>query len=61
MTASSRVLPWLIYPVVVTLAFGLFALLQMTGAPLVVSTYVPVLATAAIVTLLEWVSALPTM
>src|SRR5262245_23137329 len=49
----SRVLPWLIYPAVMTLAFGLFALLQWSGAPLIISTYVPVLATAALVTMLE--------
>src|SRR5262249_1911219 len=50
---SSRVLPWLIYPAVITVAFALFALLQWSGAPLILSTYVPVLATAAFVTLLE--------
>jgi ornithine lipid hydroxylase len=54
-SASIRVLPWLIYPAVMTLAFGLFALLQIIGAPLVVSTYVPVLTTVLMVTLLEWV------
>jgi sterol desaturase/sphingolipid hydroxylase (fatty acid hydroxylase superfamily) len=48
-----RLLPWLIYPVVMTFAFGLYALLQWSGASLIVSTYVPVLATAALVTLLE--------
>ena len=32
MTASNRVLPWLIYPGVMTLAFVLFALLQRRGA-----------------------------
>jgi sterol desaturase/sphingolipid hydroxylase (fatty acid hydroxylase superfamily) len=42
-----------IYPAVMTLAFGLFALLQVGGASLVVSTYVPVLVTAALVTWLE--------
>jgi len=54
---SSRVLPWLIYPAVMTLAFALFALLQWGGASLVISTYVPVLATAGLVTVLE--AALP--
>ena len=50
---SSRVFPWLIYPTVMTLAFALFSLLQWSGASLIVSTYVPVLATAALVTALE--------
>jgi sterol desaturase/sphingolipid hydroxylase (fatty acid hydroxylase superfamily) len=48
-----RLLAALVYPVVMTLAFALFALLQRVGASLVVSTYVPVLATATVVTLLE--------
>ena len=50
---SSRVLAWLIYPVVMTLAFALFALLQWGGVSLIISTYVPVLVTAALVTALE--------
>jgi sterol desaturase/sphingolipid hydroxylase (fatty acid hydroxylase superfamily) len=50
---SSRVFPWLIYPTVMTLAFALFSLLQWSRASLIVSTYVPVLATAALVTALE--------
>ena len=50
---SSRVLPWLIYPAVMTLAFALFAVLQWAGVALIISTYVPVLATAALVTALE--------
>jgi ornithine lipid hydroxylase len=49
----SRLVPWLHYPVVVTTTFGLFAWLQARGATLVVSTYVPVLLAAALVTLLE--------
>jgi sterol desaturase/sphingolipid hydroxylase (fatty acid hydroxylase superfamily) len=52
-SGSDRVLPCLIYPTVMTLAFGLFALLQWIGASLIISTYVPVLATAAAVTALE--------
>src|SRR5436190_16932235 len=55
--SSHRVLPWLIYPTMMTLAFAMFALLQRIGTSLIVSTYVPVLATAAFVTALE--SALP--
>lgn len=54
---SNRVLSWLIYPTVMTLAFALFALLQWAGASLIISTYVPVVATAALVAVLE--SALP--
>src|SRR5262249_6264366 len=50
----SRVLPWLIYPAAMAFAFGIFASLQQAGAPLIVSTYVPVLATAGVVTLLEF-------
>jgi len=53
-TRPSRLLAALAYPTVITLAFSLFALLQRMGAPLVVSTYVPVLLTAAAVTALEW-------
>src|SRR5207248_10172800 len=33
-TISSRVLAWIVYPAVMTLAFALFALLQWSGAPL---------------------------
>lgn len=54
---SGRVLPWLIYPAVMALAYSMFALLQRAGASLIFSTYVPVLATAGLVALLE--SALP--
>ena len=49
----ARLLPWLHYPVVVTLTFSLFAALQSLGAGLVVSTYLPVVVAAALVTLLE--------
>ena len=55
MSSGSRgVLSWLIYPAAMALAFVLFALLQWSGASLIVSTYVPVLATAALVTWLEF-------
>ena len=48
MTAGmEKAAPWLIYPLVMILAFALFALLQRQGASLIVSTYVPVLVTAA--------------
>ena len=54
MTAGmEKVAPWLIYPGVMILAFVQFALLQRQGASLIVSTYVPVLVTAALVTWLE--------
>ena len=48
-----RLLPWLLYPVVVAGAFGLAALLQVRGTSLIVSTYVPILLTAGVVALLE--------
>ena len=41
------------YPVVIAAAFGLFAALQMSGAPLVFSTYLPILLTAGVVTWME--------
>src|SRR5512134_15182 len=40
------VLPSWHYPAVIAGAFGLFAALQAGGAPLVASTYIPILATA---------------
>jgi sterol desaturase/sphingolipid hydroxylase (fatty acid hydroxylase superfamily) len=48
-----RTLPWLIYPSVMTFVFASFALLQRAGSSLIVSTYVPVLLTAALMTALE--------
>ena len=48
-----RWLPYLHYPAVVTATFVLFVCLQSWGASLVVSTYVPILLAAAMVTLLE--------
>jgi len=54
MTAGmEKAAPWLIYPGVMILAFVQFAWLQRQGASLIVSTYVPVLVTAALVTWLE--------
>lgn len=44
---------WLIYPAVMTAAYATFALLRAAGASLVVSTYVPILTTAALVTAAE--------
>ena len=53
--ATSGWLPWIPYPTVMLLGFVLFAVLLESGVPLIVSTYVPVLVTAALVTWLEWV------
>lgn len=50
----NRLLPWLHYPVVMTAAFTVFALMQSRGASLLLSTYLPILLTAALVTLLEF-------
>ena len=57
MTMSDRLnttLSWLHYPVVVIGTFALFAWLQSRGASLLVSTYVPVILAAAVVTVLEF-------
>ncbi|MGE0363637.1 MAG: sterol desaturase family protein [Vicinamibacterales bacterium] len=51
--APSHWSAWVIYPAAMTTAYSLFALLQAAGTPLVVSTYVPILLTAAAVTGLE--------
>ena len=54
MTAPrARLSSYLIYPVVMAGACGLFALLRASGASLVVSTYAPVLLSASLVTALE--------
>ena len=49
----TRLLPWVIYPVVIATAFILFAVLRSFGAPLTISTYLPALITAGLVALLE--------
>ena len=60
MTASvlpplvARALAWVVYPAVMTLAFLLFALFQAAGWSLIVSTYLPVVIIAGVVTFLEW-------
>jgi sterol desaturase/sphingolipid hydroxylase (fatty acid hydroxylase superfamily) len=51
--ARSGLLPSWHYPAVVAGAFGLFALLQAIGAPLVASTYLPIVIAAGAVTWLE--------
>ena len=51
--SAASILPSWHYPAVIVLAFPLFALLQYQGVSLVLSTYAPVLLTAALVTLLE--------
>jgi sterol desaturase/sphingolipid hydroxylase (fatty acid hydroxylase superfamily) len=48
-----RVAPWAIYPGVMAAAYASFAMLQAAGVPLVPSTYLPILLTAAAVTALE--------
>lgn len=53
MRTHSSLLPSWHYPTVIAGAFGLFAALQVSGAPLVVSTYLPILVTAGVVTWLE--------
>ncbi len=54
MTAlHARTASYAIYPVVMGSAYGLFALLWSASAPLVVSTYVPIVLAAAAVTILE--------
>ena len=50
---TGTVLPSWHYPAVVTAAFALFAFLQYEGVSLVISTYIPVVLTAALVTVLE--------
>jgi sterol desaturase/sphingolipid hydroxylase (fatty acid hydroxylase superfamily) len=52
-TWVARLLPWLHYPVVISLTFSLFVLFRSFGAGLVVSTYLPVVIAACLVTLLE--------
>ena len=49
----SRTVPWLHYPAVITATFLLFSWLHLSGATLLVSTYIPVLFAAALVTWLE--------
>jgi len=50
---ADRLLPSWHYPAVMITAFALFSLLQLQGVSLVLSTYIPVLLTAALVTWLE--------
>ena len=47
------ILSWLHYPLVMTLGYILFAVMQAHGVSLILSTYVPILITATIVMLLE--------
>jgi len=53
MASVHKLLPSWHYPAAIAGAFGLFAALQGAGAPLVVSTYVPILVTAAVITWME--------
>jgi sterol desaturase/sphingolipid hydroxylase (fatty acid hydroxylase superfamily) len=50
---ANSVLPSWHYPAVIAAAFALFALLQFEGVSLILSMYIPVLLTAALVTWLE--------
>jgi sterol desaturase/sphingolipid hydroxylase (fatty acid hydroxylase superfamily) len=50
---AASLAPWLHYPLVIAGAFGMFAAMQAAGLSLVLSTYVPIVATALVVTLLE--------
>jgi sterol desaturase/sphingolipid hydroxylase (fatty acid hydroxylase superfamily) len=50
---ADSLLPSWHYPAVMITAFALFSLLQLQGVSLVLSTYIPVLLTAALVTWLE--------
>jgi sterol desaturase/sphingolipid hydroxylase (fatty acid hydroxylase superfamily) len=49
----AKLLPSLHYPATMAGAFALFAALNAAGTPLIISTYVPVLSVAAVVTWLE--------
>ena len=49
----TTLLPSWHYPTVIAAAFGLFAALRISGAPLVVSTYLPIVLTAGAVAWLE--------
>jgi sterol desaturase/sphingolipid hydroxylase (fatty acid hydroxylase superfamily) len=53
-STRARLLPSWHYPLVIIGGFATFALLQGLGAPLIISTYVPIVLTAAVVTWLEW-------
>lgn len=53
MNAGADLVPSWHYPVAIAGAFALFALLQASGAPLVASTYIPILLTAGVVTWME--------
>lgn len=48
-----KLLPWLFYPFVMTSAFGLFALLQVQGVSLKITTYITITTVAVVITLLE--------
>lgn len=51
--ASTRTAPWIIYPAVMVSAYAMFAALQMAGVSLVLSTYIPILISAAVITTIE--------
>jgi sterol desaturase/sphingolipid hydroxylase (fatty acid hydroxylase superfamily) len=49
----ARVAPWVIYPAVMVSAYAMFAALQAAGVSLVLSTYIPILISAAVITTIE--------
>jgi sterol desaturase/sphingolipid hydroxylase (fatty acid hydroxylase superfamily) len=51
--AIKRVAPWIIYPAVMVSAYAMFAVLQTAGVSLVLSTYIPILISAAVITTIE--------
>ena len=53
MRGLRTVASWTVYPVSIAGTFGLFAVPQSHGVSLVLSTYVPILTAAALVTVLE--------
>jgi sterol desaturase/sphingolipid hydroxylase (fatty acid hydroxylase superfamily) len=48
-----RAAPWIIYPTIMVSAYAMFAALQMAGVSLVLSTYIPILISAAAITTIE--------
>ncbi|MBI3546390.1 MAG: sterol desaturase family protein [Gammaproteobacteria bacterium] len=54
MQSLKNLTPWFLYPLIMTLGFTLFSVFQFLGTSLLISTYVPVLLTATIISLLEF-------
>ncbi len=49
-----RIIPWLHYPLVMSLVFSLFVFLQSLGVSLAASTYLPIITAAILITFLEF-------